>query len=147
MKLDLQNKFRMSGNWIENTLKWLRKKAENKSATKKKFLQGKFDFLINEKKNMKSVQDRSKSDKETNRIPEISTPLKKIVYNNSSKALTAKQEKLLELGLNFAVTPKKFPLVEYIAATENLCQAQKIRNMVLNHIRKGVGMRIKDKHS
>jgi len=71
------------------------------------------------------------------------------VHNNSSKALTAKQEKLLELGLNFAVTPKKFPLVEYIAATENLCQsleelgddesmekAQKIRNMVLNHIQK-----------
>ena len=79
------------------------------------------------------------------------------MYNNSSKALTVKQESLLELGLNFAVTPKEFPLIGCIAATENLCQsleelgddesmekAQKIRNMVLNHVRRGVGMKIKD---
>ena len=157
MKLDLQNKFRMSRNWIENTLKWLRKKAENKATTKKKSLKTKFDILITERKNTKNIQDKNKSDKEANRMPENSSPLKKIVYNNSSKVLTAKQEKLLELGLNFAVTPKKFPLVEYIAATENLCQsleelgddesmekAQKIRNMVLNHVRRGVGMKIKD---
>ena len=44
MKLDLQNKFRMSRNWIENTLKWLRKKAENKSTTKNKSLKRKFDI-------------------------------------------------------------------------------------------------------
>ena len=44
-------------------------------------------------------------------------PIKKIVNNNSSKKLTSDQEKLLELGLNFAITPKKFPLFEYIAVT------------------------------
>ena len=84
-------------------------------------------------------------------------PMKKFVYNNSSKELSPKQQKILELGLNFAITPKKFPLLEYITAAENLCQsleecgddgliekAQTIRNIVLNHIRKGVGMKIKD---
>ena len=84
-------------------------------------------------------------------------PTKKIVYNNSSRKLTAEQEKLLELGLNFSITPNKFPLLEYIAAAEDLCQslegfgddeslekAQKIRNVLINHIKKGVGMKIKD---
>ena len=47
-------------------------------------------------------------------------PMKKVVYNNSSKELSPKQQKILELGLNFAIMPKKFPLLEYIAATENL---------------------------
>ena len=60
------------------------------------------------------------------------------------------------MGLNFAITPKKFPLIEYITAAEKLCQsieqigddesiekAQQIRNSVLNQIRKGVGMKIK----
>jgi hypothetical protein len=61
------------------------------------------------------------------------------------------------LGLNFSITPNKFPLLEYIAAAEDLCQslegfgddeslekAQKIRNVLINHIKKGVGMKIKD---
>jgi len=50
-------------------------------------------------------------------------PTRKIVYNNSSRKLTAEQEKLLELGLNFSITPNKFPLLEYIAAAEDLCQS------------------------
>jgi len=83
--------------------------------------------------------------------------MKKVIYNNSSKLLSPKQQKVLELGLNFAITPKKFPLLEYIAATENLCQAleeygddesvekaQKIRNITINHIRKGIGMKIRN---
>ena len=82
---------------------------------------------------------------------------KKIVHNNSSKKLTADQEKLLELGLNFSITPRKFPLLEYIAAAEDLCQslegfgddesiekAQKIRNVMIDHIKKGVGMKLKE---
>ena len=89
--------------------------------------------------------------------PAVLNPAKKIIYNNSSKKLTTNQEKLLKLGLNFAVTPKKFPLIEYIVAAEDLCQsleergddesmekAQKIRNIMIDHIRKGVGMKIKD---
>jgi len=80
-----------------------------------------------------------------------------LIYNNSSKELSPKQHRVLELGLNFAITPKKFPLLEYIAATENLCQAleqygddesvvkaQTIRNIAINHIRKRIGMKIKD---
>ena len=68
-------------------------------------------------------------------------PTKKIVSNNSSKHL--------ELGLNFSITPNKFPLLEYIAAAEDLCQslegfgddeslekAQKIRNVMIDHIKK-----------
>ena len=66
-------------------------------------------------------------------------------------------EKLLELGLSFAITPKRFPLLEYIAATKNLCKsledceddesmekAQKIRNIVIHHMKKGLGMKIKE---
>ena len=73
--------------------------------------------------------------------PDSQNPARKIVYNNSKKKLTTHQEKLLELGLNFAVIPKKFPLLEYIAAAVDLCmslegygdeesvvKAQKIRN-------------------
>ena len=63
----------------------------------------------------------------------------------------------MELGLNFAITPKKFPLLEYIAAAEDLCmslegygdeesvvKAQKIRNIMISHIKKGVGMKVKE---
>ena len=59
---------------------------------------------------------------------------------------------MLSLGLNFGLTPKKFPLVEYITATEMLCKsleeteepdaiekAQAIRNF-----RKGFKMTIKN---
>ena len=41
---------------------------------------------------------------------------KKVVYNNSSKQLTEKQMNLLALGWNFVIAPKKFPLIDYIAA-------------------------------
>ena len=65
---------------------------------------------------------------------------------------------LLSLGLNFGITPKKFPLIEYIALTEKLCQslkeigdpdsmacarAQGIRNLVSGELRKGYDMKIK----
>ena len=63
---------------------------------------------------------------------------------------------LLSLGLSFGITPKKFPLGEYIAETENLCQsleeigdpdsmarAQGIRNLVSGELRKGYDMKIK----
>ena len=48
--------------------------------------------------------------------------VKKVVYNNSSKVLTEEQMELLALGLNFGLAPRKFPLVEYVAATKDLCQ-------------------------
>jgi len=37
--------------------------------------------------------------------------------------LSEKENKLLSLGLNFGMTPKKFPLVEYITAAEMLCKS------------------------
>ena len=49
-------------------------------------------------------------------------PMRNIVYN-SSKKLMSVEEKLVELGLNFAITLKKFLLLEYIAAAEDLCMS------------------------
>ena len=48
---------------------------------------------------------------------------KKVVYNNSSQVLSYREIELLSLELNFGLTPKKFPLVEYITATEMLCKS------------------------
>ena len=80
---------------------------------------------------------------------------KKIIYNNSKRIFNQKEMDLLSLGLSFEITPKKFPLIEYIAATEKLCQsleeigdpnstarAQGIRYLVLGELRKGYDMKI-----
>ena len=48
---------------------------------------------------------------------------KKIIYNNSSRQFSHKELDLFSLGLSFGITPKKFPLTVYIAATEKLCQS------------------------
>ena len=47
---------------------------------------------------------------------------KKVVYNNSSNQLMTNQLELLSMGLNFGIAPKRFPIVEYVTATEVLCQ-------------------------
>ena len=146
----------MSGSWIENTLKWLWKKAIDKVKPKKNSLQKKFDNLKAEKQLLKDLLLEESKNKGQNQSGDIN-PMRKIIYNNSRKKLSAEQEKLLELGLNFSITPNKFPLLEYIAAAEDLCQslegfgddeslekAQKIRNVLIDHIKKGVGMKIKD---
>ena len=156
LKLELRNKFRMSRNWIENTWKWLQKKAIEKSKSNKKSLRTKFDKLLQEKQLLKDLLLEEEKNKQMSR-PDAQNPMRKVVYNNSGKKLSAKQEQILELGLNFAITPKKFPLLEYIAAAEDLCQslegfgddesvekAQKIRNVMIDHIKKGVGLKIKD---
>jgi hypothetical protein len=146
----------MSGSWIKNTLKWLWKKAIDKVKPKKNSLQKKFDNLKEEKQLLKDLLLEESKNKGQNQSGDIN-PMRKIIYNNSRKKLSAEQEKLLELGLNFSITPNKFPLLEYIAAAEDLCQslegfgddeslekAQKIRNVLIDHIKKGVGMKIKD---
>ena len=130
-------------------MRWLMKKAKDKSKLKKKTLKGKFEKLDEEKKMMDQIFEANTKNKSSGNN---NSPLKTVVYNNSNKVLSEKQLRILELGLNFAITPKKFPLIEYIAATESLRQsleeygddesmekAQTIRNIVLNHIRKGVG--------
>ena len=43
----------------------------NKSSTKKKSPKRKYDIIINERKNTKNVQDKNKSNKEVNRVPEF----------------------------------------------------------------------------
>ena len=153
-KLELRNHYKMSRGWIDNTVKWLQKKAVEKTRSKKISLKKKLDRLLEEKK---LLEELLREENKNMRDPNILDPQRKFIYNNSSKILTEEQKKLLELGLNFSVTPNKFPLIEYIAAAENLCQsleelqddeslekAQKIRNLLIDHIRKGVGMKIKD---
>ena len=72
------------------------------------------------------------------------------MYNNSKISLTDKEVQLLSLGLNFAVTPNTFPIVEYITATETLCKrleegddeeliikANNIRHLMFDELKKG----------
>ena len=81
---------------------------------------------------------------------------KKVVYNNSSKQLTKEQLEVLDLGLNFGIAPRKFPMAEYITATEVLCQkleemgddesvekARRIRNEVFQQLKKGYKMKLR----
>ena len=83
---------------------------------------------------------------------------RKVVYNNSSRKLTEEQMDLLamHMGLNFGIAPRKFPLVEYITATEALCQrleecgdsesvekARAIRNEVFAQLKRGYKMKLK----
>ena len=121
LKMELRNKFQMSRSWIENTLKWLQKKAFEKVKPKKKSLRLKFDKLLEEKQLLKELLSEETKNKTMN--SDFLNPVRKIVYNNSTKKLSSDQEKLLELGLNFAITPRKFPLLEYIAAAEDLCMS------------------------
>ena len=46
LKLDLRNKFQMSRSWIDNTMRWLQKKAIEKSKAKKKSLRVKLHKLV-----------------------------------------------------------------------------------------------------
>ena len=49
---------------------------------------------------------------------------KKIVYDlTKDQKLTQEEIDLLSLGLNFGIAPKKFPLMEYCTAVENLTQS------------------------
>ena len=102
----------MGETWIENTMRWLEKKAKGKAESKKTSLKGKFDKLNAEKKMIEELFEENKMKyAEEN---ENANPMKKIFYNNSSKSISRRQQKVLELGLTFAITPKKFPLLEYI---------------------------------
>ena len=88
---------------IENTMWWPEKKAKDKSISKKESLKGKFIKLNSEKKLMEELLQAN----EVKNLNEVGSNnlLKKVIYNNSSKILPSKQQKVLELGLNFAITP------------------------------------------
>ena len=94
MKLELRNKFRVSGSWIENTLQWLWKKAVDKVKPNKNSLQKKFDNLKEEKRLLKVLLLEEIKNKRQDARGDIN-PMRKIIYNNSRK-------KLLELNLLFA---------------------------------------------
>ena len=117
------------GRWVLNSLKEVKVKVQLS-------LKKKFDKLKQEKQEEEKLQINA---------GKKSSVKKKVVYNNSSKQLTKEQLEVLSLGLNFGVTPKKFPLVEYVQAAELLCQrleevgdsesvekARSVRNLVFS---------------
>ena len=121
----------------------------------RKKLIAKLKILLIERRRRRLEDMERKMEKE--RLKRKSRYDKKIVYNNSSRELSMEEIELLTLGLNFGLASKRFPLVEYIVATEKLClsleeekadesieKAQKIRNLVMDHIRKGLSMTIED---
>ena len=68
----------MSRNWIENTLKWLQKKAIEKVKMKKKSLRLKFDKLLEEKQLLKELLFEESKEKRMNH-PDSQNPARKIV--------------------------------------------------------------------
>ena len=90
------------------------------SEAKQKSLCLKFDKLLEEKQLLKELLIEESESKSVN--SDFLNPVRNIVYN-SSKKLMSDQEKLVELGLNFAITLKNFLLLEYIAAAEDLCMS------------------------
>ena len=118
LKLDLREKHKLSGRFIENTINWLKKKVRGKTKSVKIKLSRKFKCLLDEKAKLESERRNRKKEEKVKNIRKLDPRCeKKAVYNNSTRKLTEKEMELLSLGLNFGLTPKKFPLVEYITAT------------------------------
>ncbi|XP_019643892.1 PREDICTED: uncharacterized protein LOC109484960 [Branchiostoma belcheri] len=69
------------------------------------------------------------------------TQLKKWVVNISKKSLTDHQTGVLQKGLNFAVTPDKVPVEDFVVATESAClhlspsSAEQLRSEVAGILR------------
>ena len=96
----------MSKIWINNTMRWLEKKTIVNFKVRKASSQGKFDKLNAEKKLFEELFHTNKINKMEADVG--TNPIKKVVYNKTSKLLSPKQQKVLELGLNFAITRKSF---------------------------------------
>ena len=154
LKMKLRETFGLSGLSIEQTQTKLDRIVRRKTREVRKRLFKKLDNLINDKKQA-IAEKKEKEMKEAERLTRSDID-KKIICNNSSRQFTQKELDLLSLGLGFGITPKKFPLIEYITATEKICQslegigdpesvtrAQGIRNMVTGELRKGFDMKIK----
>ena len=147
----ISTEYRLGEIWIQNTEAWLIKIARWKSRESKSKLDCKYKYLFNEKK----LQLKAEND-EKNRIAVAKFKCEKtLIYNGSGIELTKEETKLLSLGLNFCVAPKKFPLVEHIAAIEQLCDViqereaglstrlQAIRNLAAKHMKRGSQMKIR----
>jgi len=137
----------MPGAWVDRTVRWVLKSLNGQSYKNKMRLQKKLEYLKKQKSEMMERKETSQPN---------SKHMKKVVYNNSSKKLSEDQVQLLSLGLNFGITPRKFPLAEYIQATELLCQrleegdeeesvekARCIRNEVFRHVKQSYKLTIK----
>ena len=122
----------MKENWIQNTMKWLMKKAKDKSRLKKTALKRKFDKLDEEKKMMEQLfEANAKNESSGNN----SSPLKMVVYNNSSKVLSPKQQRILELGLNLQLRQINFHFLNILQ--QKKAYANLWKNMVtMNQWRK-----------
>ena len=102
-KLDLRETFGMSGNFIENTVKWLRKKVRNKVQKVKVRLKRKYKFLLEEKMKLDDIWRKRREDTKKNNAGKgklDSRCEKKVVYSNSSRVLSDKEIELLSLRLN-----------------------------------------------
>ena len=67
MKMELRETFEMSGNFIENTIKWLRKKIRKKVKHVKTRLKKKLNCLVEEKKKMDEFQRKKKEEVKKNK--------------------------------------------------------------------------------
>jgi len=154
LKMKLRETFGLSGHSIEREEKKLDRIVRRKTREVRKRIFIKLDKLIEEKK--RRILERQQAETRKAEEIKISSMDKKIIYNNSKRIFNQKEIDLLSLGLSFGITPKKFPLIEYIAATEKLCQsleemgdpdsmarAQGIRNLISGELRKGYDMKIK----
>ena len=65
--MELRETFEMSGNFIENTIKWLRKKIWKKVKHEKTRLKKKLNFLVEEKKKMDEFQRKKKEEVKENK--------------------------------------------------------------------------------
>ena len=108
LRLQLRQDFGFSVHWIQKMENWVMKSLGKVRAEIKKRLLGKIRVLRVAKLKQKMNLDKKNK-------PRLD---KKVVYNFSSKKLTEEQLELLSLGLNFGIAPRRFPLVEYVTATE-----------------------------
>ena len=138
------------------------KKSENQFKLDERRLKKKFRFLRikKEKSDYKLKEKRMMKE----RIEKAKIRCKrKTVYNFGSKEISEEQNEVLsKMGLGFQFTPKEFPIVELVQATELKCQqierlnpevieererAQKIRHVVMDHILENHRKKIKRKVS
>ena len=141
----LKQTFGFSEAWVKKTENWVRNSLNELVVKLKASLEKKLKVLRAQKRDSKLSQKKTNGGVK-----------RKVVYNNSSKKLTEEQMELLGLGLNFGLAPRKFPLVEYVTATEALCQrleecgdaesvekARAIRNEVFTHLKRGYKLNLK----
>ena len=117
-KVKLRETFGLSGHSIEREEKKVDRVVRRKTREVRKRIFIKLDKLIEEKK--RRILERQQAEMRKAEEIKISSMDKKIIYNNSKRIFNQKEIDLLSLALSFGITPKKFPLIEYIAATEKL---------------------------